>query len=55
MPYSDMPEQAAIIGWSGSKLVLKVFAGTGKTSQMVRFALAKPGNRMLYVAGGVAC
>lgn len=50
MPYTDTPEQAAIIGWSGSKLVVKAFAGTGKTSTLVRFALANPDIRMLYLA-----
>ncbi|MGP0837830.1 DNA helicase, partial [Serratia sp. CY85251] len=38
MSYSDTPEQAAIIGWSGHRLVVRAFAGTGKTSTLVRFA-----------------
>ncbi|CAI1993574.1 Uncharacterised protein [Serratia proteamaculans] len=50
MPYSDTPEQASIIGWSGSKLVVTAFVGSGKTSILVRFALAKPDSRMLYLA-----
>ncbi|MGS3274260.1 UvrD-helicase domain-containing protein [Serratia marcescens] len=50
MSYCDTPEQAAIIGWSGSKLVIRAFAGTGKTSTLVRFALANPDTRMLYLA-----
>lgn len=50
MSYCDTPEQAAIIGWSGSKLVVRAFAGTGKTSTLVRFALANPDTRMLYLA-----
>ncbi|GAA3592076.1 UvrD-helicase domain-containing protein [Gibbsiella greigii] len=50
MPYSDTPEQAAVIGWSGHRLVVRAFAGTGKTSTLVRFALANPENRMLYLA-----
>lgn len=49
MSYCDTPEQAAIIGWSGSKPVVKAFAGTGKTSTLVRFALANLGTRMLYL------
>ncbi|RAT17414.1 DNA helicase [Lonsdalea populi] len=50
MSYSDTPEQAAVIGWSGHRLVVKAFAGTGKTSTLVRFALANPESRMLYLA-----
>ncbi|MNE49611.1 hypothetical protein D3C81_526280 [compost metagenome] len=50
MSYCDTPEQTAIIGWSGSKLVVKAFASTGKTSILVRFALANPDSRMLYLA-----
>lgn len=50
MSYCDTPEQAAIIGWSGRKLVVRAFAGTGKTSTLVRFALANPNSRMLYLA-----
>lgn len=50
MSYCDTPEQAAIIGWSGRKLVVRAFAGTGKTSTLVRFALANPDSRMLYLA-----
>lgn len=50
MSYSDTPEQAAVIGWSGHRLVVRAFAGTGKTSTLVRFALANPENRMLYLA-----
>lgn len=50
MSYSDTPEQAAVIGWSGQRLVVKAFAGTGKTSTLVRFAQANPESRMLYLA-----
>ncbi|EIX9082167.1 UvrD-helicase domain-containing protein [Serratia sp. CY56810] len=50
MSYSDTPEQAAIIGWSGHRLVVKAFSGTGKTSTLVRYALANPNSRMLYLA-----
>ncbi|WP_392587950.1 UvrD-helicase domain-containing protein [Serratia ureilytica] len=50
MSYSDTPEQAAVIGWSGHRLVVRAFAGTGKTSTLVRFALANPESRMLYIA-----
>lgn len=50
MSYSDTPEQAAVIDWSGHRLVLRAFAGTEKTSTLVRFALANPERRMLYRA-----
>nr|WP_159465175.1 UvrD-helicase domain-containing protein [Scandinavium goeteborgense] len=50
MSYSDTPEQAAVIGWTGHRLVVKAFAGTGKTSTLVRYALANPDSRMLYLA-----
>ncbi|AHY09946.1 hypothetical protein sch_22310 [Serratia plymuthica] len=50
MSYCYTPEQAAIIGWSGSKLVVKAFAGSGETSKLVRFALANSDSRMLYLA-----
>lgn len=50
MSYSDTTEQAAVIGWSGHRLVVRAFAGTGKTSTLVRFARANPDIRMLYLA-----
>lgn len=50
MSYCDTPEQAAIIGWSGHRLVVRAFAGIGKTSTLVRFAQANPDCRMLYLA-----
>ncbi|ELQ9312401.1 UvrD-helicase domain-containing protein, partial [Serratia marcescens] len=50
MSYSETPEQAAIIGWSGHRLVVRAFAGTGKTSTLVRFAQANPDCKMLYLA-----
>lgn len=50
MFYSDTSEQAAVIGWSGHRLVVRAFAGTGKTSTLVRYALANPDSRMFYLA-----
>ncbi len=50
MSYSDTPEQAAVIAWAGHRLVVRAFAGTGKTSTLVRYALANPNSRMLYLA-----
>jgi hypothetical protein len=48
MPYSDTPEQASTIDWSGSKLVVKAFADTGKAPTLVQCA----GD---VIAGGQAC
>lgn len=43
-------EQSAIIHWQGQTLVVNAFAGTGKTSTLVQYALANPDSRMLYLA-----
>lgn len=50
MSYSDTPEQSAVVRWQGRRLVVNAFAGTGKTSTLVRYALANAGSRMLYLA-----
>ena len=50
MTWKNTPEQNAIIEWRGNQLVVNAFAGTGKTSTLVRFALANPESRMLYLA-----
>lgn len=50
MAYSDTPEQTAVINWKGRRLVVRAFAGTGKTSTLVRYAQANPDRRMLYLA-----
>lgn len=50
MSWNTTPEQDAIIHWKGSHLVVNAFAGTGKTSTLVRFAQANPDSRMLYLA-----
>ena len=46
----DTPEQAAITRFKGRKLVVKAFAGTGKTTTLVKYSLANPEDRMLYLA-----
>lgn len=46
----DTPEQALITNFKGNLLVVKAYAGTGKTSTLVKFALKNPTERMLYVA-----
>lgn len=50
MSYTSTPEQDAVINWQGSKLVVNAFAGTGKTSTLVRFAEANPECKILYLA-----
>ncbi|MGP9796987.1 3'-5' exonuclease [Halomonas sp. 86] len=43
-------EQKAIIDFKGHRLIVKAFAGTGKTFTMVQYALANPDKRYLYLA-----
>lgn len=50
MSYTSTPEQDAVISWQGQQLVVGAFAGTGKTSTLVRYAQANPQSRMLYLA-----
>ncbi|EFG9107018.1 UvrD-helicase domain-containing protein, partial [Escherichia coli] len=50
MPHKPTEEQTAIIHWQGRKLVVNAFAGTGKTSTLVSYAMACPESRMLYLA-----
>lgn len=46
----DTPEQAQITNFKGRKLVVKAYAGTGKTTTLEKFALRNPDTRMLYLA-----
>lgn len=46
----DTPEQAKITHFKGRKLVVRAFAGTGKTTTLEKFALNNPDTRMLYLA-----
>ncbi len=46
----DTPEQALITNFKGRKLVVKAYAGTGKTTTLEKFALRNPDTRMLYLA-----
>lgn len=46
----DTPEQALITHFNGAKLVVIAFAGTGKTTTLIKYALANPNLRILYVA-----
>ncbi|MEN4771311.1 UvrD-helicase domain-containing protein [Duffyella gerundensis] len=50
MSLKHTPEQEKIIAWTGNKLVVGAFAGTGKTSTLEAFARANPEQRMLYLA-----
>lgn len=43
-------EQRAIIDFEGPRLVVKAFAGTGKTFTMLHFTLARPHLKFLYLA-----
>jgi superfamily II DNA or RNA helicase len=43
-------EQARIIQFSGSRLVVKARAGSGKTTTFFQIAQAYPRERMLYLA-----
>lgn len=46
----DTPEQALITNFDGSQLVVVAFAGTGKTTTLIKYALKNPKRRMLYIA-----
>ncbi|MCG3472338.1 UvrD-helicase domain-containing protein [Xenorhabdus bovienii] len=50
MMFIPTDEQQAVIKWNGSQLVVNAFAGTGKTSTLVNYALANPKVSMLYLA-----
>jgi hypothetical protein len=44
------PEQQPIIEYAGSHLVVKAYAGCGKTSTLVAFAKCNPKKKILYLA-----
>lgn len=46
----DTPEQSAVVNYKGGKLVVIAFAGTGKTTTLIKYALANPTLRILYIA-----
>lgn len=48
--FKSTPEQYQIEHYQGKKLIIKAFAGTGKTSVLVKYALNNPRDRMLYLA-----
>lgn len=43
-------EQTEVIHYKGSRLVVKAYAGTGKTTVLVQYAKQNPRSRMLYLA-----
>jgi ATP-dependent exoDNAse (exonuclease V) beta subunit len=49
-PSTETPEQSLIINYRGNRLVVRAYAGTGKTFTLVRFAQANPKERFLYLA-----
>lgn len=50
MSHTDTSEQAAVIAWKGERLVVRAFAGTGKTSTLRRYAEENLTEHILYVA-----
>ncbi|MFV1944157.1 UvrD-helicase domain-containing protein [Pseudomonas luteola] len=50
MAFTPTHEQEPIIASKAKKLVVRAYAGTGKTSTLVAFARANPSEQMLYLA-----
>lgn len=48
--HPDTPEQAQLTNYKGRKLVVVAFAGTGKTTTLIKYALKNPSLRILYIA-----
>lgn len=48
--HPDTPEQAQVTNYKGSKLVVIAFAGTGKTTTLIKYAIKNPTLRILYIA-----
>lgn len=49
-PVTLTSEQSQIVGFDGKQLVVKAYAGTGKTFTLVQYTLAKRDKRFLYLA-----
>jgi hypothetical protein len=49
MSYPDTSEQTAIIDWEGERLVVKVFAGTGKTPTLVLYFMLDKQFNLTYI------
>ncbi|MGD9700386.1 UvrD-helicase domain-containing protein [Acinetobacter sp.] len=54
MTFKNTTEQEKIINYTGHRLVVKAFAGAGKTSTLVSFAKKNPHVRFLYIAYNTA-
>lgn len=50
MAFKNTPEQEKIINYTGSLLVVKAFAGTGKTSTLINYAKKHDEKKLLYIA-----
>lgn len=48
--HPDTPEQAQLTNYKGKNLVVVAFAGTGKTTTLIKYALKNPTLRILYIA-----
>lgn len=48
--HPDTDEQAKLTNYSGKKLVVVAFAGTGKTTTLIKYAIKNPTLRILYIA-----
>jgi superfamily I DNA/RNA helicase len=48
--HPDTDEQAKLTNYQGSKLVVVAFAGTGKTTTLIKYAIKNPSLRILYIA-----
>ncbi len=46
----DTPEQSLITQYKGPRLVVKAYAGTGKTTTLVKYAHNNIDSRILYLA-----
>ncbi len=46
----DTPEQSLITQYKGPRLVVKAYAGTGKTTTLVKYAHNNLDSRILYLA-----
>lgn len=48
--HPDTEEQAKLTNYQGSNLVVVAFAGTGKTTTLIKYAIKNPTLRILYIA-----
>lgn len=48
--HPDTEEQAQLTNYTGKKLVVVAFAGSGKTTTLIKYAIKNPSLRILYIA-----